>query len=282
MKILILGSEGMLGYDLVRSLRSARHEAIGAGRADLDITDPEAADCFIERIQPRLVVLTAAYTRVDDCESNRELAFAVNAEGPKNVASACRRVGARLYFLSTDYIFNGKKKTPYTENDPPEPINVYGASKLAGEKNIQDLMQDYLILRTSWLYGSRGRNFVHTILEKSQSVAELKVVDDQFGAPTSTQDLAAAIADLVDKEIGGILNVTNAGSCSWREFAQKILELNGAARATVRPISSEQFNLPATRPANSRLALDRFQRVMGYTLRPWQQALDGYLARRRK
>lgn len=282
MKILILGSRGMLGHSLLRSFQDASHEIIGAGHADLDITDAEATLGFVKSVRPRLVVLAAAYTRVDDCEANRELAFAVNAEGPGNVASACKQVKARLFFISTDYVFNGKKNDPYTEEDAPDPSNAYGASKLAGEKNIRDSWDDYLIVRSSWLYGFHGKNFVEAILAKSQSVSELKVVDDQIGAPTYTKDLAAAIAALADKEVGGILNVTNTESCSWYEFAKKILELNEITGVRVHPISSAQFNAPARRPANSRLAHNRFKEVTGLPLRPWQQALAEYLQERQE
>ncbi|MFQ5671980.1 MAG: dTDP-4-dehydrorhamnose reductase [Nitrospinales bacterium] len=282
MKILILGSRGMLGHDLLRAFANSGHETVGAERTDLDITDARAVSRFIQHSRPRWVILAAAYTRVDDCESNRDRAFAVNAQGPKHVAVACREANAGLCFVSTDYVFDGGKNSPYTEEDSANPQNVYGESKLAGEKNVQEFSDEFLIVRSSWLYGLHGRNFVETILAKAQSQPELKVVDDQVGAPTWTVDLAAGIVSLVEKGTGGIVHVTNAGNCSWHEFAEKILELNGVRGVAVRPVSSAQFQAPARRPACSRLALERFRKLTGHALQPWPQALAQYLQERKK
>jgi len=283
MKILILGAGGMLGHDLLRAFTNSGHETLGAGRADLDITDAEAVSRFICRVRPRWVILSAAYTRVDDCEANRDLAFAVNAQGPKHVATACRDAHAGLCFISTDYVFDGGKNSPYTEEDPVNPQNVYGESKLAGEKNVQAFADEFMIVRSSWLYGLHGRNFVETILEKAQSQPELTVVDDQVGAPTCTVDLAAGIVSLVEKGADGTVHVTNTGSCSWFEFAKKILELGGVPGVDVHPVSSAQFQSPARRPACSRLASARFQKLVGgQALQPWQQALAQYLQHRKK
>lgn len=271
----------MLGHELVSAYQSAFHEVVGAAHADLDITNTEAVQDHLKKVRPDWVVLAAAYTRVDDCETRRDKAFAVNAEGAGNVAAACRDVGAKLCYISTDYVFNGGKASPYTETDDPDPVSVYGASKLAGERLVLEKTQDRLIIRTSWLYGSNGTNFIESILNKARSVPQLRVVNNQVGAPTYARDLAAAIVTLTDKNIFGILNVTNAGCCSWFDFAKKILELSGIGGVTVVPVSSMEYNAPARRPANSCLSSDRLKEVAGFTLRPWEEALVEYLRDRR-
>lgn len=279
MKVLIVGGSGMLGQDLVRTLRECHHEVLAPTHAELDITNPESS--YIVREKPNCVLLAAAYTRVDDCESHHDLAWSVNAKGPRNVARACREVGARLIHISTDYVFNGGKTTPYTEDDPPDPTSVYGQTKLAGEMHIKEILRDYLIVRTSWLYGLHGRNFVATILKKAQTEKELRVVNDQKGSPTYTGDLAEGLATLVGiKDAKGIVNVTNTQSCTWFEFAETILRLKNIGDVTVYPVTSEQFKVPAKRPANSILASDRYLLLTGKTLRPWKEALADYLALR--
>lgn len=281
MKILIIGASGMLGHDLVRVLQESRHDLLTPGHVELDITHQESARSYLSREKPQCVLLSAAYTRVDDCESHADLAWAVNADGPRNVALACRDTGARLIHLSTDYVFNGRKTSPYSVDDPTDPISVYGKTKLAGENHIKEVLPDHLIVRTSWLYGLNGRNFVETILKKAASVKELSVVNDQRGSPTYTKDLSEALAVLVNvKEARGIVNVTNSQDCTWCEFAQAILNVQGIAGVTVRPVTSEQYVTPAKRPANSILSPDRYMQLTGKTLRPWKEALKAYLAAR--
>lgn len=281
MKILIIGASGMLGHDLVRTLQESRYDLLTPGHAEFDITHQASVHSYIFREKPQCILLSAAYTRVDDCESHADLAWAVNAEGPRNVALACRDTGARLIHLSTDYVFNGRKTSAYSVDDPTDPISVYGKTKLAGESHINEILQDYLIVRTSWLYGLNGRNFVETMLKKAASVKELSVVNDQRGSPTYTRDLSEALAVLVNiKEARGIVNVTNSQDCTWYEFAQAILSLQGIEGVTVRPVTSEQYVTPAKRPANSILSPDRYMQLTGRTLRPWKEALKAYLAAR--
>ena len=283
MKILVIGANGMLGNDLMKTGRSiSRHEVVPATHSDLEITDPESTRGFIDHVRPRLVILSAAYTRVADCETNQRHAMAVNGEGTKNVALACREAKARLFYISTDYVFDGKKKKPFTEDDPTSPISVYGESKLKGEQAIQELLEDYLIIRTSWLYGVHGDNFVDTMLRKAEAKSELKVVNDQVGSPTYTMDLAEALIALAGRDVKGILNVTNTGHCSWYEFALKIFEMRGVRGATVRPVSSEEFDAPAARPANSVLSPERYRKVTGGALRHWHEGLAAFLEERRK
>lgn len=279
MKVLIIGASGMLGHDLVPALRESGHETLSPTHAELDITDPESTRVYIVREKPQCVILSAAYTRVDDCESQQDLAWSVNAEGPRSVAQACQVAGARLIYISTDYVFNGSKTGPYTEEDITDPTSVYGRTKLAGEKYIKDILRDHLVVRTSWLYGLKGRNFVETILKKAQTEKELRVVNDQRGSPTYTKDLSGGLTALVNlKDAVGIVNVTNSQSCTWFEFAQTILCLEGVANVIVHPVTSGQFKTPAKRPANSVLSPDRYKQLTGKTLRPWKEALSDYLA----
>lgn len=281
MKTLIIGASGMLGQDLVRSLQECRHTILSPSHSELDITNPESARSYIVREKPQCVLLSAAYTRVDDCESHADLAWSVNADGPRNVALACSSAGARMIFISTDYVFNGRKNSPYTVDDPTDPISVYGKTKLAGENHIKETLQDYLIVRTSWLYGLNGRNFVEVILKKATTEKELKVVNDQRGSPTYTRDLAEALAALAYiKEARGIVNVTNSQDCTWFEFAETILNLQGVKGVTILPVTSDQYVTPAKRPANSTLSPERYMQLTGKSPRPWKEALRAYLTAR--
>lgn len=281
MNVLIIGASGMLGHDLVRALQEGRHALLIPEHAELDITRPESARSYLSRERPQCVLLSAAYTRVDDCESHQDLAWSVNADGPRNVALACRDAGARLIHISTDYVFNGRKTSPYSVDDPTDPVSVYGKTKLAGENHIKEILRDYLIVRTSWLYGLNGRNFVETILKKAVSAKELSVVNDQRGSPTYTKDLAEALSVLVsNQEARGVVNVTNSQDCTWFEFAEAILSLQGIEGVAVRPVTSDQYVTPAKRPANSILSPDRYVQLTGKTLRPWKEALRAYLAAR--
>ena len=280
MKILLIGARGMLGRDL-QPILSDRHEVIGRDLHDLDITDPVRTEEEIRLLRPEVVINTAAFTDVDGCESQRGRAFSINAEGAGHVAHACRKAGAHLIHLSTDYVFDGTSQVPYSEETPPNPINVYGESKLQGEEAVQEAGENHLILRTAWLYGKHGKNFVDTILRLASQQEELRVVDDQQGSPTFTRDLSRAIAQLLDKEVRGILNVTNSGSCSWFQFAKKIVEARPIAGRKIRvvPISSSELNRPARRPSNSLLDCSRFQKLTGDKMRPWGDALRDYLSR---
>jgi dTDP-4-dehydrorhamnose reductase len=279
MKILLFGARGMLGRDL-QPILSDRHEVIGKDIEDLDITDPNQVQKEVETLQPQTVINAAAFTDVDGCESQKDLAFKVNAEGAGNVARACGKTGARLIQMSTDYVFDGTSQVPYSEEAPPNPINVYGESKLKGEKAVQGAEGNHLILRTAWLYGRHGKNFVDTILRLASQQEEQRVVNDQQGSPTFTRDISKAIAQLLEKDVRGILHVTNSGSCSWFEFAQKILETKGVPgwKTRVIPISSRQLNRPARRPFNSVLDCSRFKDLTGNTMRPWDEALSDYLS----
>ena len=277
MRILILGHKGMLGSDLM--LRLARvHEVAGRDVDAFDIVSESDCRRVIAEYSPEVVINAAAYTNVDGCETNREGCFAVNAVGVKNIALACRGRGTMLVHFSTDYVFDGRKRSPYREEDPPAPLNVYGASKLEGERQLQTLAENYLLIRTAWLYGRHGKNFVKTILEKASAVKILEVVDDQIGSPTYSRDLAAAVEFLVEGGHRGVFHVTNRGRCSWYEFACKIVQYAGKNDVTVRPIGSERLSRPALRPAWSVLSGRKFTAISGKAMPHWQRALKDYLA----
>lgn len=279
MKILILGARGMLGQDLV-PLLSSRYTVIPRDIQDFDITDAQSVEEEILRIKPQVIINAAAYTDVDGCESNKELAFAVNAAGAGNIAHACLLLQAKLIHLSTDYVFDGASADPYEEDEAPNPLNIYGQSKLEGEMAIRKSGADYLIIRTQWLYGAHGRNFVDTIIRAAQKEKELRVVNDQRGSPTYTKDLSWAIKELLEKNAQGIVHVANSGSCSWYEFARTILQQVGLNQPPVIPISSTELARPAKRPANSVLNCEKFVKITGQKMRPWQEALRDYLASR--
>jgi dTDP-4-dehydrorhamnose reductase len=278
MKILILGHRGMLGSDLLLRMMAA-HDVTGKDVGDFDITVEDDCGRVIAECSPDVVINAAAYTNVDGCETDRDRCFAVNAVGVKNIALACRGKGIRIVHFSTDYIFDGRKETPYVEEDEPAPLNVYGASKLEGERFLQAFSDRWLLIRTAWLYGKNGKNFVKTILEKADAVKTLDVVDDQIGAPTYSWDLAAAVQLLVEGGHEGLFHLTNRGRCSWHEFACKIMQYAGKNDVTVRPIPSADLARPAVRPAWSVLSSRKFSEATGKTMRFWQIALQDYLER---
>jgi len=277
MKVLVFGARGMLGKDLVPAL-SVKHQVLGRDIEDLNIADQQRVQKEIETMRPQVVVNAAAYTDVDGCEGKRELAFSVNAEGARNIAAGCAASNARMIHLSTDYVFDGTSSAPYREEDPPNPLNVYGASKLQGERQIREVLENHLIIRTEWLFGRHGKNFVDTILRLAAQQEELRVVNDQRGAPTFTKDLSWAIEKLLEKEAKGILHITNSGSCTWFEFARQILKEKNIDNGSIVPISSAALTRPAKRPANSVLDFHRFENLVGQKMRTWEEALKEYLA----
>lgn len=260
-------------------MREWNEDAVtGLSSRDADIRDAKRVQQVVQEPRPEWIVLAAAYTDVDGCESNPELAFAVNRDGAVNVAAAAREVGARLVFLSSDYVFDGKKTMPYGTEDARNPQSVYGRSKSEAEVKLLDLMPDCCIARTSWLFGTGGKCFPDTILKLAASRPTLDVVDDQRGCPTYAVDLARAIMQLCRKNAAGIVHVTNAGDCTWFEFAQEIVRSAGLA-TTVRPVSSQQMARPAPRPAYSVLSPTRL-RSFGIEMPAWRNGLQRYLKER--
>jgi dTDP-4-dehydrorhamnose reductase len=268
----------MLGSDLMLRMMAA-HDVTGKDVGDFDITVEDDCGRVIAECSPDVVINAAAYTNVDGCETDRDRCFAVNAIGVKNIALACRGKDIRIVHFSTDYIFDGRKETPYVEEDEPAPLNVYGASKLEGDRFLQAFSDRWLLIRTAWLYGRNGKNFVKTILEKAATVKTLDVVDDQIGAPTYSWDLSAAVQLLIEGGHEGLFHLTNRGRCSWHEFACKILQYAGKNDVTVRPIPSADLARPAVRPAWSVLSSRKFWEATGKTMRFWQIALQDYLER---
>lgn len=273
MRILIIGSNGLLGSDLVKGWPG--DNIIPATSRDADIRDLAQVRKLVIQARPDWIILAAGYTDVDGSERNPELAFAVNRDGARNVSVVAREQTAKLCYLSTDYVFDGAATRPYEPEDPVHPLNVYGASKAAGEEAVKEHAGQWLIARTSWLFGASRSSFPEKILRAAASQPELRVVHDQFGSPTYTIDLACAIRELVRADARGILNVANSGSCSWFEFAKEILR--AAGRSTpVSAITSAEAGRPARRPAYSVLS-PKALASYGVAMRTWQEALAAYL-----
>ncbi len=295
MRILITGACGMLGRDLVEVLSEGQELYLldmekfppslssQFSTLTLDITDSAKTYREVTRINPDIVIHSAAYTDVDGCETNRDLAFRVNALGTRNIALACQRFDTELLYFSTDFVFNGEKGEPYLEFDRPDPQSIYAKSKYWGELYIESLLNRFYIVRSSWLFGKNGKNFVTTILNLAKQKKEIEVVNDQIGSPTYTKDLARAIAQFIGTErkdpttrasLYGIWHITNSGQCSWYEFAREILQDSGVR---VKPITSEELNRPARRPKFSVLENGVWKLQGWKPLRHWKEALKDYL-----
>lgn len=277
MRVMVLGASGLLGQALMREWRG--DEVIGLTSRDVDIRDERKVRETVERIRPDWIVLAAAYTNVDGCESNQEQAFAVNRDGAAHVAQAASQAGAKLLFISSDYVFDGMKTSPYQTSDRRNPLGVYGRSKAEAEVRLQELMPECCIARTSWLFGSGGKCFPGTILRLAATRPALDVVNDQHGCPTYSVDLAKAIVQLCRKDAKRIVHVTNSGDCTWFEFAREIVQQSGLT-TPVRRITTEQMPLPAKRPAYSVLSSESLERF-GITMPGWQDALARYLQDRK-
>jgi dTDP-4-dehydrorhamnose reductase len=275
-KVLVTGGHGQLSTELTLMLQEKGFEAFGLGHQELDITDLAHVRKVFNEIKPDVVCHTAAYTAVDKAETDRDGAFLVNAYGTRNVAIAAEEIGAKLVYVSTDYVFNGEKKEAYCEFDTPSPQVVYGQSKYAGEQFVHDFHSKFFITRTSWVYGQYGGNFVKTMLKLAETHDQITVVNDQRGCPTYTKDLAEKIIELFQTDNYGVYHLSNSGSCTWYEFAKAIFEIKGL-NVTVNPCTTEEFPRPAKRPKNSEfehmaLRLNGFEGVRG-----WREALNNFL-----
>lgn len=280
---MVLGADGMLARDLIPKIQERVRMADGHvhawSRSELDITDRESVRERIGRAAPSVVINCAAYTDVDGCETNTAKAMAVNGEGPAVLAEACKAADALLVHYSTDFVFDGELCRPYRVDDRTNPLSAYGSSKLEGEREIMSRGGRFVIIRTSWLYGSQGRNFVESILGKAQKGEQLKVVNDQVGRPTYTADLSDATVRLLDAEAGGITHFTNGGQCSWHEFAVEIVRQAGLS-VPVSSLFSSELGRPAKRPAYSVLELSAYEKMTSATPRHWKEALADYMQRR--
>ncbi len=270
MKVLLTGAGGQLGMELAAMLPERGHEVVALDRQGLDVAETEAVEGTIEEHTPEVVVNAAAYTNVDGCEEAVDLAYSVNALGPRNLAQACERQGCELLHVSTNYVFDGRGERPYEPFDPPNPISAYGRTKLAGEEHVMRLTKRWFVVRSSGVYG-RGHNFVRTMLRVAGERDLLEVKDDEFISPTYARDLAEGIAGIVEGGRYGLYHLTNAGSCSWYEFAREIFRL-AEIETEVVPIPGSGYPLPAARPANGVLSS-----VGSPKLRHWSEALADYL-----
>ncbi|MEK7852754.1 MAG: dTDP-4-dehydrorhamnose reductase [Planctomycetota bacterium] len=282
MKILVTGARGMLGRYLVGMLSNlpvagnVGLEVTATDREQLDITHPQNTLRFISGCKPDVIVNCAAFTNVDACETQVSDAFAVNTTGAKSVAMAGKEVGAKIVHISTDYVFDGSKMDSYGETDKPNPLSVYGKSKLEGERAIQEIADNYAILRTAWVFGPYRRNFVTAILERGKKDRKVSVVIDQHGSPTYTADLSQAVWNVISQDVRGLYHFTNTGRCSRYDWAKKIFELTGEP-VSVLPVKTADYKRAAVVPQNSALNCAKYLLATGHKIRPWQEALEEYL-----
>ena len=280
-KIAVIGSSGQLGSDLVRAFKNTEHEITPLTHADIDTIDFKSSGEVLKNIQPEAVLNCAAYVRVDDAEELAEKAFAVNALGARNVALICKDLNSTLVHISTDYIFDGRKKQPYTEEDTPNPLNVYGISKLAGEYFVRNTLEKYYVIRSSSLFGiagasGKGGNFVETMVKKACDQEDIKVVDDMIMSPTYTRDLADMVRNILIKKLPfGIYHAANSGQCSWYEFARAIFDATGI-EASLSPTKTDILRSKARRPMFSPLVSTRLKKY-GLAMESWEEALKDYL-----
>lgn len=287
MRILLTGATGQVGWELARTLLPLG-EVVAVNRTQADLADLNVLRSVIQQHKPDVIVNPAAYTAVDKAETETALAHTINAEAPGVLAEEAKKIGALLVHYSTDYVFDGTKNLPYTEEDTTNPSNIYGQSKLAGEQAIQSVAGDYLILRTSWVYASRGNNFLKTILRLAAEREELKIVADQIGSPTWARLIAETTAHIVRQTMlerqlssfnSAVYHLTSSGQTSWHGFAQKIVDIVreqgklGLKNRAIHPIPTTDYPLPAKRPANSRLSTNRLEQQFGLSLPTWDNAL---------
>lgn len=281
MKIAIIGANGQLGSDLVTTFKDFGHEIVPLTHADIDVVDLHSSRKILEKIQPDIVINCAAYVRVDDAEDFPDKAFAVNAFGARNIALTCKDLGAELVYISTDYVFNGRKKNPYTEYDIPDPLDVYGTSKLAGEYFVKNIVENHYIIRSSSLFGiagasGKGGNFVETMIKKARNNEEIKVVDDMIMSPTYTRDAAEMIRKILEKELPfGVYHAANGGQCSWYEFAGAIFNILGM-KTNLSPTKTDILRSKARRPMYSPLVSMKLIKF-GLEMENWETALRNYL-----
>ena len=276
MKVLVTGANGQLGYDVVKELQKQNIECYGASRQDFDIVDFEATENFIKNYMPDAVIHCAAYTAVDKAEDEQGLCYLVNASATENIAKICKKINAKMLYISTDYVFDGTKDGFYEVDDEPNPINVYGKTKLLGEEAVQKILDKYFVVRISWVFGEHGNNFVKTMLRLGKEHKEINVVADQYGSPTYTADLAPLLVKMIQTEKYGIYYATNEGVCTWAEFTEEIFKIAGMD-VKVNYITTAEYPTRAKRPMNSRLSKKSLINNNFKTLDNWQSAVKNYL-----
>ena len=277
--ILVTGITGQLGYDVAKELERRGENFIGTTRKELDLSKPDEVKNFIIEKKPSAVIHCAAYTAVDKAESEAELALTVNGLATRKIAEGCKEIGAKMLYISTDYVFGGDGDTPYEISDEKAPQNIYGKSKLLGEDSVIALLRNYFIVRISWVFGSNGKNFVKTMLNFDKRRKKISVVDDQIGSPTYTADLAPLLVDMINSDKYGIYHATNEGFCSWAEFAEEIFKQSGR-EITVEKIPTSDYPTPAKRPFNSRLSKKTLDEAGFKRLPDWQDAVTRFLSAR--
>ncbi|MFE5324681.1 dTDP-4-dehydrorhamnose reductase [Paenibacillus sp. NPDC056579] len=276
MNILVTGYNGQLGYDVVREGGIHNLNIIGVSRKDLDITNELAVRKYVLKIKPDVIIHCAAYTAVDKAESDREQCWLVNVEGTKYLARAAKEINSKFMYISTDYVFDGNGSRPYLETDIPNPISYYGLTKYEGEQLVQAILNEYFIIRTSWVFGLNGKNFVKTMLQLAEQNNKLKVVSDQFGSPTYTKDLARLLIDIIQTDKYGVYHATNEGFCSWADFAQEIF-IQSSKSITVERIKTQEYPTVAVRPKNSCMSKKKLVDNGFEPLPLWQEAVFHYL-----
>lgn len=276
MKVLVTGVKGQLGYDVVNELEKRGIESIGVDIEEMDITDKESVHQVITQASPDAVIHCAAYTAVDAAEENEETCRRVNADGTRYIAEVCRELDCKMIYISTDYVFDGQGTRPWEPDDERHPLSVYGQTKYEGELAVQEILDKYFIVRVAWVFGVNGKNFVKTMLRLFETNSRITVVNDQYGSPTYTYDLARLLVDMVLTEKYGIYHATNEGVCTWYEFACEIFRQAGV-EVEVVPVSSEEYKAKAKRPENSRMNKDKLTENGFERLPAWQDALERYL-----
>lgn len=276
MKVLVTGANGQLGYDVVKELKKQHIECYGATRKDFDIVDFEATENFITSYMPNVVIHCAAYTAVDKAEDEQGLCHLVNASATENIAEICKKINAKMLYISTDYVFDGKKDDFYEIDDKPNPINVYGKTKLLGEQAVQRILDKYFIVRISWVFGEHGNNFVKTMLRLGKERKEINVVTDQYGSPTYTTDLAALLVEMIQTDKYGVYHATNEGVCTWAEFAEEIFKIANM-NVKVNHITMAGYQTRAKRPVNSRLSKEKLMQNSFKALENWQTSLEKFI-----
>ena len=276
MKVLVTGVKGQLGYDVVNELTKRGHIAIGTDIEEMDITDADSVDAVIKENAPDAVIHCAAYTAVDAAEDNADLCRKINAEGTQNIANVCKELDIKMTYISTDYVFDGEGERPWEPDDERTPLNVYGQTKYEGELAVQNTLDKYFIVRIAWVFGVNGKNFIKTMLNLGKTRDSLTVVNDQFGSPTYTFDLARLLVDMVETDKYGIYHATNEGICTWYEFACEIFKQAGM-NVKVSPVSSAEYPAKAKRPSNSRMSKEKLTENGFEKLPTWQDALSRYL-----
>ncbi|MEI8198939.1 MAG: dTDP-4-dehydrorhamnose reductase [Eubacteriales bacterium] len=277
MKILVTGVNGQLGHDVIEVLTARGITCKGVDIADFDLTNQEAVSTYIRDYAPTAVIHCAAFTAVDRSEDDKELCFAVNVTGTENIARICREIQAKMVYISTDYVFDGKGDQPFETDAPKDPQGHYGRTKSLGEDKVREYLSEYFIVRTAWVFGINGNNFVKTMIRLGKERDELNVVADQFGSPTFSADLAVLLCDMIVTSRYGIYHATNEGFCSWYDFASAIMKEAGLS-AKVLPVTSEQYPSKAVRPKNSRLSKKSLDDAGFNRLPTWQDALKRYVA----